>query len=354
MAGNTVRGRFVWHELMTPNGAGAHDFYSKVFGWTKQAWEHNPSYSMFAGPKGPLGATVETREGTPQWIHYISTDDVDTTVSAAHALGATVKTPTTAIPNAGTYAVLADPQGAVFAVHSSPTEAQPETPPEPGEFFWHELATNVPAEEAAAFYAQLFGWDVMARHDMGPPMGTYLIFGRNGKQLGGMFNKGDVGRAGSAYWVGYVRVADIDAAVEQVKAGRGGLLTGPMTVPGGDKIAQFSDPHGAFFAAHMQGGALAKPAKPAKPAAAEAAKPAKTAKAAKKKTKAKAKKKAASKKPAKKATKKPTKKAKKMAKKAKKKAKTKAKSKKGKRGTAKKPAKGGKNRRAHGGDAHVR
>jgi predicted enzyme related to lactoylglutathione lyase len=394
MADNTVRGRFVWHELMTPNAAGAHDFYSKVFGWTKQAWEHNPSYSMFSGPKGPLGATVEAREGTPQWVPYIATVDVDATVAAAQGLGAAVKTPTTAIPNAGTHAVLADPQGGIFGVHSSSSPAAPEAPAEAGEFFWHELATTAPADEAAAFYTQLFGWDLMARHDMGPPTGIYLIFGRNGKQLGGIFNKGD---ANSAYWVGYVRVQDIAATVDKVKDARGGLLNGPMDVPGGDKIAQFSDPHGAFFAAHMQGGELAvaakpakavKPAKPPKPAAAakpakpaEAAKPAKPAAAAKpaapakpakppvkKKVKKVAKKKVKKKarKAAKKVAKKVGKKAKKAGKKkaAKKKAvkrtagkksatRKKAANKKTKRGAAKKPAKIGRKAR-HGGDAHLR
>ncbi len=80
------------------------------------------------------------------------------------------------------------------------------------------------------------------------PMGIYLLFGRNGREIGGMFDKGKQGLRGGAYWVGYVRVPNMDAAVATVKAERGKLLNGPMEVPGGDWIAQFSDPHGAFFA----------------------------------------------------------------------------------------------------------
>ena len=30
MADATAKGRFVWHELITPNAAGAHEFYSKA------------------------------------------------------------------------------------------------------------------------------------------------------------------------------------------------------------------------------------------------------------------------------------------------------------------------------------
>ena len=73
MADNTVRGRFVWHELMTPDPSGAHAFYSKVVGWKTQPWEHDPSYQMFAAASGPLGGTVAQAAGTPHWLHYVGT-----------------------------------------------------------------------------------------------------------------------------------------------------------------------------------------------------------------------------------------------------------------------------------------
>ena len=55
------RGRFVWHELYTPNPAGAHEFYAKAVGWKSEAWEQDPDYVMFQAPSGPIGAPV-TRE----------------------------------------------------------------------------------------------------------------------------------------------------------------------------------------------------------------------------------------------------------------------------------------------------
>jgi hypothetical protein len=343
MADNTVRGRFVWHELMTPNGEGAHDFYSKVLGWRTESWEQDPSYRMFAAPTGPLGASVEQRTGVPQWVPYIGTHDVDETVAAATRLGATVTSPPASLPNAGRYAVLVDPHGAAFGVHGSPQEPRPESRPEPGEFSWHELATNVDPETAFAFYSELFGWDALARHDMGP-MGTYLIFGRDGVQTGGMMNKGEMGRPGPAYWVGYVSVDDLDAAVESAKSARGSLLAGPMDVPGGDRVAQLADPHGAFFALHM---VVAKEDEPAGDATREraaarsagrraekAAKPA--GRPARKAAKKPAKK--AADKPVKKTAKKAVKKAKTVAKKGAKKAGKKA-AKKTAQKTARKPAK---------------
>ena len=256
MADSTARGRFVWHELITPNGAGSHEFYSQVVGWRKQAWEHDASYSMFVASAGPLGAAVERRGATPQWLPYIGVPDVDAAVATALRLGAAVLTPPTNIPNAGRHAVLADPQGATFAVHSSAMEAPPEKPAGAGEFSWHELATTVSPALAFGFYAELFGWDELARHDMGA-MGPYLIFGRNGTQQGGMFDKGSMGRPGPGYWLCYVKVPNLDDAVAKAKAARASLLHGPSDVPGGDRIAQLMDPHGAFFALHWTASAPA-------------------------------------------------------------------------------------------------
>ena len=173
-----------------------------------------------------------------------------------------MQTPTTALPNGGRFAALVDPQGAPFGIHASSAAAAPEAPPRPGEFSWHELSTSVAPSIAFGFYAALFDWDEINQHDMGP-MGMYLVFGRNGKQLGGMFDKGSAGKPGNAYWLGYVSVTDLEGTIERAKAARGSLLTGPMDVPGGDRIAQLMDPHGAFFALHKAAGAQAAPAQPA-------------------------------------------------------------------------------------------
>jgi predicted enzyme related to lactoylglutathione lyase len=238
---------------------------------------------MFAAKSGPLGGVVEERSGTPQWLAYIGSTDVDATADAAARLGGRVQTAPTDLPNGGRYAVIVDPQGATFGVHGSAAAPQPEAAPRAGEFSWHELATSVAPGVAFGFYAALFDWDLMAEHDMGP-MGIYLVFGRNGGQLGGMFDKGAQGKPGAAYWLGYVSVTDLEGAVERAKGARGSVLMGPMDVPGGDRVAQLMDPYGAFFALH-------KPA--SQGAAAESGKAAARAPAKKKTAKKTAKKPAA-------------------------------------------------------------
>jgi uncharacterized protein len=329
MANATVRGRFVWHELYTPNRAGSQEFYGKVAGWKVQAWDQDPEYQMFAAKAGPLGAAIEDRAGTPQWLTYIGTTDVDATADAATRAGGRIQMAPTSLPNGGRYAVLVDPQGATFGVHASATDPQPETAPKTGEFSWHELASNVAPSAAFGFYAALFDWDLMSEFDMGPTMGTYLIFGRNGRQLGGMFDHSKQGRPG-AYWLGYVSVADLEDSVERAKAARGSVLVGPMDVPGGDRIAQIMDPYGAFFALHKLAaqGAAAETAQPAKkssarkPAGTKPAKKAPAKKAPAKRAKPAAARKKAKKAPAKKqAARKPAKSKAKPRKKAAKKAK---------------------------------
>lgn len=249
MADETARGRFVWHELLTPNGAGAQAFYSKTLGWGTEPWDRDSSYTLFTAAVGPIGGVGEqSGDKTPCWIPYIVVPEVDEAARRATELGASIRTGTTQMEGGGKHASLVDPHGGVFGVYSTP-EPIPEADPGPGEFSWHELATT---DYAAAFefYSALFGWEKVAEHDMGP-MGVYLLFGRNGKQIGGMFNKGDMGKPGPAYWVSYVRIKDIDAVVSRAQTERGSVVAGPMDVPGGDRIAQIVDPYGALFAVHV-------------------------------------------------------------------------------------------------------
>jgi predicted enzyme related to lactoylglutathione lyase len=304
MASSTDRGAFVWYDLMTPNAAGAHEFYGKAVGWKTQPWKGDPAYVMFTAPSGPVAGSMESRTATPHWLPYIGTASVEETAEAATRLGARLQTPPTDLPNGGRYAMLFDPQGAPFGIHESGdgrSGSRASGAPRPGEFSWHELATTVAPNIAFGFYAALFDWDEISDHDLGA-MGRYLTFGRNGRELGGMFDKSAAGKPGSAYWLGYVSVPDLEGAVERAKAARGSVLVGPMDVPGGDRIAQLMDPYGAFFALHMATGqAAAAPAqktgarKPAKKAKKARAKPA----AAKKKPRKAVAKKKAPRKPAK-------------------------------------------------------
>jgi uncharacterized protein len=264
-----MRGNFVWHELMTTDTQSASSFYPRVTGWKTRAWERDSSYTLFEGATGPMGGLMKLPEDAtsmgapPSWLPYLGTQDAAGTIAHAQRLGGRVLKDVQDMPDVGKFAVLADPQGATFAVlqsaHSTPSSIGR---PAAGEFSWHELATS-DHRAALEFYSELFGWRKGAGHDMGP-MGIYQLFTIGGKEAGGMFNKDpDM----PAHWLSYVNVSDADAAARAASAAGGKIVNGPMDVPGGDRIAQIRDPQGGAFAVHaFAKAAAAKPAPQPRPA----------------------------------------------------------------------------------------
>jgi predicted enzyme related to lactoylglutathione lyase len=307
MSNADIRGRFIWHELLTTDTAAAATFYPRVVPWRTQP-SSMPGYTIWMAGQtqvGGLMALPPDAAGTPpHWLIYIGTPGVDATAEHAQRLGARVVKAATDIPNVGRFAVLADPQGATFALYTPGPTGGASPAPGPGIFSWHELATT-DVGGALRFYGELFGWTKGTGHDMGA-MGVYQIFERFGSMVGGMCNV--QGPATPPSWLSYVQVTESARAVAAAKAAGGRLLHGPVEVPGGSWIALFMDPQGGAFAVQEPPRtAAAKPAAaPSKPAAAPAPKPAASAPAPAKPAAAKkpAKKKAAKKKPVRKAAKK--------------------------------------------------
>ena len=271
-----IHGRFVWQELTTENPSTAVAFYSKVVGWHAHPNPSHPTYTEFgigsSHTAGMMGLTDDARAagGRSSWQPYIGVSDVDAAVASAEKLGGKVVNAPQDIEHVGRFATLSDPQGGVFAVFkpsgggsgSAPSAVVPV-----GAFAWQELATS-DYEAAFEFYGKLFGWQVMHRMDMGP-QGTYLIFGADGVQIGGIY-KMHAERASKPYWLPYAEVSSADTAASAATGAGGRLVVGPMDVPGGGRMAQVLDPSGAMFAVHS----TAAPSKPAvKPAAPKPAAP---------------------------------------------------------------------------------
>jgi uncharacterized protein len=255
MADVTSRGRFVWYDLMTTDPEKAQAFYTRVVGWGTRVWDGPQPYTMWTAGGAPIGGLMQLpveAGAPPHWLGYVATPDVDATVAQTQSLGGSVMVKATDIPTVGRFAVLGDPQGAVFAAYRPEKDSPAEDgPPSVGQFSWHELMTT-DYERAIAFYSALFGWEKIQAHDMGE-MGVYLIFGRNGQQLGGMFNKPAIMQA-PPNWLQYIAVDSADRAAERVTANGGTVMNGPMDVPGGDRIAQCMDPQGGMFAVHSRQG----------------------------------------------------------------------------------------------------
>ena len=252
MSNTTSRGRFVWHQLNTPNADAALAFYTSVCEWGNEAWQPDPSQPAYQMWKGSAGAHSGVMQMPPDskdpahWLGYISTPDVDATVNTVKGLGGALVFGPMDIPSVGRFAVMTDPDGAMFAPFT-PTQEMPPTPPGTGDFSWFELATrDIP--KALAFYGAVFGWTAGDAMDMGPN-GIYQFFNRDGQMMGGMYQVGESGpMAMPPGWTHYVTVADLNAAVGRVKAGGGNVFV--ETDIRGGRIAMCTDPQGAMFALH--------------------------------------------------------------------------------------------------------
>ena len=253
MSKHKQSGRFVWYDLLTTAPEAAIEFYGNVIGWGTEPFQGGPKpYTMFTNEGAPFGGLMEIEpemgEFPPHWLAYISVEDVHETVAQIQELGGTIHEAPQEIPNAGSFAVAADPQGGVFAIFASAmSEPDMQAQPGVGEFAWHELATS-DYEAAFDFYQALFGWEITSEMDMGGA-GIYRMYGQNDLPYGGMFNKID-GMPGPPppWWALYVTVEDIDQTLEAVEQHGGQVVMPPREIPGGDWIAHCVDPQGAGFA----------------------------------------------------------------------------------------------------------
>jgi len=250
-----MHGQFVWYELTTPDVDGAKKFYPQLGGWGTQPFDND--YTMWTHGGAPFAGIFRLNDemkqkGTPpNWLPYIETDNVNSSASKASSLGGKVIVQPTDIPGTGRFAVLQDPQGAMFGVYKSNGPSQGwNGEPVLGRFSWHELMTT-DYQKAKEFYRKMFNWQTMSEMDMGPD-NKYSMFGQgNNRMYGGMFNRMPEMGNMPPFWLMYIYVKDIKKSVDAaVKAG-GKLMRGPMDIPGGGKIAILADPQGAGFALHQ-------------------------------------------------------------------------------------------------------
>ncbi|MEV5842841.1 VOC family protein [Streptomyces sp. NPDC051985] len=113
-------GALIWNELNTSDVLAATGFYGEAFGIEIQPMEGAGGnyWSLNVGDRGVGGAARlgDDRPGTPpHWLTYFAVDDVDSTVDALVKRNGTVFAPPFEMM-AGRMSVVADPQGAVFAV----------------------------------------------------------------------------------------------------------------------------------------------------------------------------------------------------------------------------------------------
>jgi hypothetical protein len=243
--------KFFWYDLVSGDVAAARKFYCEVVGWSyDDVSQAGNSYGIFkvgdVGVAGLMPFPEGMAGGHPVWNGYIAVEDVDAAAARIKAEGGAVYRGPTEVPGVIKFAVVADPQGAVFIIAKGlAAQPMPDLPPgTPGTIGWRELFVT-DWQSDFDFYAKLFGWTKDESHDMGEG-GIYQLFAAGGSAIGGMMNRPAV--MPMSWWNYYINVDAIDAAKARVEKAGGTIKMGPMEVPGGQWVLQAQDPQGGFFA----------------------------------------------------------------------------------------------------------
>jgi predicted enzyme related to lactoylglutathione lyase len=243
-------GKVVLVELVTPDLASAEKFYAGMFGWTFQELKvRGFEYAQASLDGQPVAGLVQRpvpagQQRQPFWLSFLSVNDADAAKATALQHGAKILFEPHTIANRGREAVLADPQGAVFAVLASSSGDPPDELAGPGAWIWSSLITRDPDVDAA-FYQALFGYEVFDLSD--DDKGQHMLLSSDNYARASA-NSLPADKPGiQPHWLNFVRVENAaDAAQKAVSLG-GRVLVEPRPDRQGGKLAVVADSQGAVF-----------------------------------------------------------------------------------------------------------
>jgi predicted enzyme related to lactoylglutathione lyase len=243
-------GKVIFLELVTPDVAGAKQFYGRLLGWTfRDIAADGTAYAEASLDGRPVAGLVQRpmppgQRRQPAWLSFFAVEDVDAAVKVALERGAKLLFPAQSFPKRGREAVLADPQGAVFAVLASTSGDPPDFLAAPGEWIWSSLITTDPDADAA-FYQALFGYEIF---ELPAEAGAWhLLFASQNYARASDNSLPQQAPHLPPHWLNFVRVEDATKAAAQAVALGGQVLVEPHLDRQGGKLAVVADPQGAPF-----------------------------------------------------------------------------------------------------------
>lgn len=116
-------GTITWTDLTVANAEAVRDFYSAVVGWKSSPVDMGGynDYNMNTPESGKTAAGICHTRGVnaelpPQWLVYITVEDVDKSAARCVELGGKVIAGPKGMGGHGRYCVIQDPAGAVAAL----------------------------------------------------------------------------------------------------------------------------------------------------------------------------------------------------------------------------------------------
>ncbi len=120
---NNETGKITWFDLTVTNAEEVKEFYSKVTGWKSEpfAMQGYNDYNMLLPVSGDTVAGIcHARDGNlnlpPQWLIYITVNDIESSVAACMDNGGKIIAPIKEMGSYGKYCVIEDPAGAAAAL----------------------------------------------------------------------------------------------------------------------------------------------------------------------------------------------------------------------------------------------
>lgn len=239
-SGKTYPGKFIWHDLMTPDHELAGKFYEELFGWQI---DYQGQYAVVRnGDKLIAGLLkVEPSDGQDRkgvWLPSVSVTDVDEAVRLVKDNGGTILKGPVDMGQRGRAVLISDPQRADIVLLKAKKGDPADIEVAIGDWLWDEIWTNDP-ENIEAFYAAVLGYDQMLSSD------DYDVFMHNGKWRAGLRHMSD--DSINLLWVPAVRVADPEATTQRVKGLGGVVWVTPDKAPNRGNTALIADPTGALL-----------------------------------------------------------------------------------------------------------
>jgi predicted enzyme related to lactoylglutathione lyase len=237
-----LAGSFCWIELATTDLPAARAFYTALFGWSVRETPigEGDVYTIFLKNDRDVGAMHgHTAGAPPNWLSYVTVDDVDATVAKAKELGGSVAAGPMDVGNSGRMAVLLDNQGAALGVWKPNQHIGVGIRDETATLCWNELNAH-DVDAGKRFYPPLFGWRMKESDEY-----TEWQLGENA--VGGMFPWNGPPQV-PAFWIPYFAVDDCDATTAQAVSLGGKAHVSCMDIEHVGRFSVIVDPQGAAFA----------------------------------------------------------------------------------------------------------
>jgi hypothetical protein len=114
-------GTFIWNDVISRNPEESAKFYCGLFGWQlfKMDLGSQGTYLLMKRGEVNEGGIIrkpEEAEGPSTWLPYVAVEDLANSCAKAARDGGSILVPPSDLHGAGTYAVIADPAGAILAL----------------------------------------------------------------------------------------------------------------------------------------------------------------------------------------------------------------------------------------------